>query len=733
MQSRARSLWLAFFAVLVVIRSTPSQSAVRCWGRFQSTTEGREGVFVKVSAGWYTTSVVRADGRAFINGENTYGNCLPPALSPGLFWADAQSRTYGLGLVSDGTVRIWGQSVGTPPSIPQLPPGTHYVQIGAGDGHGIALRSDGVIVMLGDPALCFYGQLLVPPIPPGLTVRSVSAGSGHSLALLSDGTILAWGYNFGGECNVPALPNGVTYIDMYAGEHHSVAIRSDGSVVAWGDNIYGQCNVPALPFGVRYLLAAAGGTHSQAYRSDGVFVAWGDNSLGQLDVPSLPQGIKCRQLACGQHHSVALLSNGRVTAWGNNDWQNAYVASLAESAIVGTDCYLDAAAGEYHVLAVLSNGALQAWGNNLAGQSTIPVSLQRCIKVAAGSVHNVALTRSGDLVAWGDPTFGRTTVPTLPPGIVYVDVDATKGHNVALRSDGSAVAWGYNANGECNIPALPAGLRYVDVDAVYYNTLLVRSDGQIVHAGRGFFPPAIAPSLPVGVGYYRAAATIWFGVGIRTDGQAEWWGSTANVDPNWHSLPALPQGVSYIDVAGGGDYTSLLRSDGQIVVCGLTPYNEEKVPSLDPGTSYLSVSSHTQASVAMVGPSSTYTTFATGCAGSMGPARLVPHDQPRIGRPFNLMLFDLPVDVAALTMGWQAITPVTLSALGMPGCALYVDPAAVGLLVGQQHHASWSMTIPYHPALIGVHFYNQALVLDPNSGNQLGAVMSDAAEGVVGR
>jgi hypothetical protein len=44
----------------------------------------------------------------------------------------------------------------------------------------------------------------------------------------------------------------------------------------------------------------------------------------------------------------------------------------------------------------------------------------------------------------------------------------------------------------------------------------------------------------------------------------------------------------------------------------------------------------------------------------------------------------------------------------------------------------WTLPIPDSPSLVGVLFYNQALVLDINAGNPFGAVVSDAMEGVVG-
>ena len=49
----------------------------------------------------------------------------------------------------------------------------------------------------------------------------------------------------------------------------------------------------------------------------------------------------------------------------------------------------------------------------------------------------------------------------------------------------------------------------------------------------------------------------------------------------------------------------------------------------------------------------------------------------------------------------------------------------------QSPRLRWSFAIPPDPLLRGRFFYNQAFVLDPTT-NPLGAVLSDAAIGIVG-
>lgn len=81
--------------------------------------------------------------------------------------------------------------------------------------------------------------------------------------------------------------------------------------------------------------------------------------------------------------------------------------------------------------------------------------------------------------------------------------------------------------------------------------------------------------------------------------------------------------------------------------------------------------------------------------------------------------------------GWNRIAPTSLGSFGMPGCFQEVSADAAVFLSGLNGQARFELAIPNMPGLVGLHFYNQAVVLDP-AANALGAVMSDAAEGVIG-
>jgi hypothetical protein len=136
---------------------------------------------------------------------------------------------------------------------------------------------------------------------------------------------------------------------------------------------------------------------------------------------------------------------------------------------------------------------------------------------------------------------------------------------------------------------------------------------------------------------------------------------------------------------------------------------------------------------ARVGPTSTYIAYGQGCAGSRPATRLVPRDTPHVGKTLEVRLFDLPEHAAFITFGWNRHpTPISLQPLGMPGCQQYATIDAHAFLMGNHHTALYRLPIPNLPGLVGLRFHNQALVLDRAANNALGAVVSDAAEAVVG-
>gem|GEM_PF-4968530 len=127
--------------------------------------------------------------------------------------------------------------------------------------HSLVIKADGTVWACGSNS---DGQLGVDPsllplsdsplLVPGLTnIVSVAAGDGHSLALASDGTVYTWGRNVESQLarttTTPWTPGIASAVagakGIAAGRGISFAIRSsDGAVWAWGTFPWGTYPIP---------------------------------------------------------------------------------------------------------------------------------------------------------------------------------------------------------------------------------------------------------------------------------------------------------------------------------------------------------------------------------------------------------------------------------------------------------------------------------------------------------
>ncbi|WP_273000656.1 RCC1 domain-containing protein [Hydrogenibacillus schlegelii] len=353
-------------------------------------------------------------------------------------------------------------------------------------------------------------------------VVEVAAGEGHSLALKSDGTVWAWGNNHHGELGdgtgkeklVPMEVPGLTdVVSIAAGRWHSLALRSDGTVWAWGYGGFGQLGdgkthpywsqyTPVMVSGLTDVIkVAAGADHSLALKSDGTVWAWGYNFYGQLgdgtnqnrEVPVQVKGLAdVVAIAAGKHFSLALKSDGTVWIWGMHEdywgglWklgENSWVSANEHDCpkayqVIKKDNYLlptkvndlnnvvAIAAGSTHVLALLSDGTIRAWGENSQGevgdgtfkrQSTpVPVKkptgegmLSDVISIFAGggdySPVSFAVLKDGSIWTWGsdyqDQNFSFTRRNNLPTVIGKKSIESKLNHIISLSvGDGHVLA-----------------------------------------------------------------------------------------------------------------------------------------------------------------------------------------------------------------------------------------------------------------------------------------------------
>jgi len=172
----ARSQVIAIAAGEEFSLALKASGAVVAWGNnFLRQTNvpiaARSGV-VAISAHGAVAMALKADGSAIAWGRITN---LPAAAQSGLSAIFAGGEP--LGLKPDGSVVYLGTSGELPPEAAR----TGVVAIGSGDGHSVALKSDGTLVSWGWDN--DYGQVDVPSVFQG-KVSAVAVGRFHTLAIL---------------------------------------------------------------------------------------------------------------------------------------------------------------------------------------------------------------------------------------------------------------------------------------------------------------------------------------------------------------------------------------------------------------------------------------------------------------------------------------------------------------------------------------------------------------------
>jgi len=337
---------------------------------------------------------------------------------------------FSLALLSDGTVDAWGDNnlgelgqgtdsgPDTCPSDPIGPacsttptpvPGLNGVKaIAAMDLTGLALMSNGTVKSWGDnidgelgdgvgtkgPEMCGDGwQCSMTPVKvKGLAhVKAIAGGGISALALLSKGTVKAWGDNSAGE-----LGNGSSRGPK----------KCEGAPCATRPvTVKGLTDVTAI---------AVGGLFSLALLSDGTVMAWGLNSMGQVGngTTAPDEGCVCvdrpaavsdltgvEAIAGGTDDGLALLTTGTVEEWGSNDDGqfgngNTTGSDMPEPAFSGEGGFSAVAAGDDLSAGVRDSGVVGA-GNGLAGQLGNGAMTNSDVPVVASGLSGVTVLDSG--------------------------------------------------------------------------------------------------------------------------------------------------------------------------------------------------------------------------------------------------------------------------------------------------------------------------------------------------
>ena len=177
-------------------------------------------------------------------------------------------NSSSVAIKTDGTMWSWGSgnsgrtgqnSIVDTSSPVQIGALTTWSQVGVGNSHNLALKTDATMWSWGNSA---NGRLGVgtsginasSPVQIGLltTWAQVAVGNGHSLALKTDGTVWSWGSNSAGQlglndavdCSSPVQIGALTtWSQVAAGNSHTVALKTDGTMWSWGYGVNGQLGV----------------------------------------------------------------------------------------------------------------------------------------------------------------------------------------------------------------------------------------------------------------------------------------------------------------------------------------------------------------------------------------------------------------------------------------------------------------------------------------------------------
>ncbi len=560
----------------------------------------------RVLAGHNTSFAITSDGRLWAWGDN--------------YW----------GLLGDGTTT----NRGTPAPLAAL---TGVVGVAGGESHAVALKSDGTVWTWGRN---LYGALgapnavsnrLTPEQVGGLSgITAIGAGNYHGLAVKSDGTVWAWGYNEGGALGDGSLVNqyapvqavGVAgAVQVAGGASHSLALLSDSRVWAWGRNDYGQLGdntvtrrtTPRLvPNFDRVTFLSAYGDSSMALGPGGTLWTWGLNSSDFNSQEGLPGGFRSDprtpQYAPtriegldgvtsmghgGAFTSVALSSSSALwrytpavgftgtdsftfrasdgTLASNTATVSITVTPTNVTPVIVSPLAASATVGSPFKYAILATGdAPITYGATglpaglyfvrdtiygvpeQAAASSISISATNGSGSDAKTLTLTVVARSNAaLLAWGQNFSGQlgdgsTTVRSTPVSVLNLSnvasFSAGRSHSLAALTDGTVWSWGGNLSGQLgdgttanrNAPGPVTGLGSPKaLSGGEAHSLALRSDGTVAawgdnSSGQLGDGTLVSKTTPVSVsgltGVRSISAGNWFNLALRTDGTVRAWG-----------------------------------------------------------------------------------------------------------------------------------------------------------------------------------------------------------------
>lgn len=435
----------------------------------------------------------------------------------------ASGEDHTCALRADGRAVCWGRN----DEGQATPPPDRFIALSAGRAHTCGLHADGSVQCWG----------VGIPNEPGVTYTALSSAREETCGLTNQGAISCWTFGNPPEGRFSALS---------VGTFHACALRGNGTAECWGQNEFGQATAPAGTF----TAISVGRFHSCGMRADDVdtLVCWGDNGSGQTGM----QG-GFTAVSVGDYHSCGLRLDGGIACWGHNHAGQTNAPSGTFTAL---------SAGANHTCALRSDGHAVCWGETYDGKTSPPSDVTfGSVQMDAGDLHTCEVGTDGQATCWGDDTQGQARPPfgTGP----FTSISAGDMFSCATSPNNAAVCWGHDSYGEHDVPAFPlqmlrAGRHHVCAVTILGETRCWGWDNN------GQAQPPAGTFRELSAGFVHSC-------GVLGDGTGACWGFNGDGES---TVPALPEGVSYVSIQAGDRHTCALRNDGFINCWGMDYDNQ---------------------------------------------------------------------------------------------------------------------------------------------------------------
>lgn len=316
--------------------------------------------------------------------------------------------THTCGILTNGTLRCWGESSRRPP------PDERFVAVAPGYGHACGLREDGSLSCWGtiETRDDSYSPYPGPEVGRG-PFTSITAGFSHYCGLRADGSVVCWGSNYDGRSSPP---DGERFTAISAGHSDTCGLRMDGTAVCWGRHLNGLQTCSAPP-----------------NRTAG---CWGKRLRPGQE--SAPEDERFKAISVGTGFACAIHLDDDITCWGeiidtlggwrwSERWQNGERIRVERADepiqrhIAGQ--FIALSSGDDHACALRSSGEVYCWGRRylsrgltLIGRSSDygdgPVSGEEFVSISSGTEYNCALRRTATARCWGGGNLMNTIKPS---------------------------------------------------------------------------------------------------------------------------------------------------------------------------------------------------------------------------------------------------------------------------------------------------------------------------------